>query len=117
MRNKNKNKKKLVISLITVLVFSIGCLVMINQNNKVTTTAMFIKVLKKEFSEDYKDQWIIAHNSSDNRVHEIKIKIKDKMVWNLIEEEREYFIVYEGTEKTGYKLSQIGYINDKKKLS
>lgn len=77
-----------------------------------TAATLFIKVTAKEHSDDYKQKWIVAHNSSMSNAEDIRLIVDSNMVWNLIEVGSEYFATYEGSAAKGYRLNQISHPGD-----
>lgn len=72
-----------------------------------STTSMLI-VTKKGHSSDYKEYWIDAYDSNNETQDEsFKIVVQEEMVWNLIEENREYFSVYAKKGDQPWTLEQI----------
>ncbi len=52
-------------------------------------------VNEKGYSSDNKEHWIKAYDpNNQNKEEAFKIVIQEKMVWNLIEERKEYFAMY-----------------------
>ncbi|BAQ11759.1 hypothetical protein OXB_3290 [Bacillus sp. OxB-1] len=59
------------------------------------STASSFVVIEKGQSNNNKEYWIKGYNPSmPNKEETFKIMIKEKMVWNLIEEEVDYFVTY-----------------------
>lgn len=60
-----------------------------------TSTSSSLTVIEKGQSNNNKEFWILVNDSNDPSKEEtFKIMIKERTVWNLIEEEKEYFIMY-----------------------
>jgi hypothetical protein len=60
----------------------------------VSTVSPFV-VIEKGQSNNNKEYWIKGYNPNmPNKEETFKILIEEKMVWNLIEEEVEYFVTY-----------------------
>ncbi|MFD1928897.1 hypothetical protein ACFSFY_12720 [Sporosarcina siberiensis] len=60
-----------------------------------TSTSSSLTVIEKGQSNNNKEFWIMVNDSNDPSKEEtFKIMIKERTVWNLIEEEKEYFIMY-----------------------
>lgn len=59
------------------------------------STSSSLTVIEKGQSNNNKEFWIMVNDSNDSSKEEtFKIMIKERAVWNLIEEEKEYFIMY-----------------------
>lgn len=59
------------------------------------STATTLMVIEKGYSRDNNEHWIKAYDSNNqNKEEAFKIVIQEKMVWNLIEEDKEYFARY-----------------------
>ncbi|MFS0574944.1 hypothetical protein AB1K83_04875 [Sporosarcina sp. 179-K 3D1 HS] len=59
------------------------------------STASSLIVIEKGQSNNNKEYWIKVYNPNNlNKEETFKIMIKEKMVWNLIEEDKEYFAMY-----------------------
>lgn len=57
--------------------------------------ASTLMVIEKGYSSDNKEHWIKAYDpNNQNKEEAFKIMIQEKMVWNLIEEDKEYFALY-----------------------
>jgi len=60
-----------------------------------TSTASSLTVIEKGQSNNNKEFWILVNDSNNPSKEEtFKIMIKERAIWNLIEEEKEYFIMY-----------------------
>ncbi|AXI00953.1 hypothetical protein DV702_15285 [Sporosarcina sp. PTS2304] len=60
-----------------------------------TSTTSMLTVIEKGHSSDYKEFWIKAYDPSNhNKGEAFRIVVQEEMVWNLIEEDREYFSSY-----------------------
>ncbi|QPC45618.1 hypothetical protein [Mangrovibacillus cuniculi] len=58
-----------------------------------TTSAIFI--IDKGHSADYEEYWIKAYDPNNQEEYEaMKIIVKERMAWNLIEVNKEYFSTY-----------------------
>ncbi|MFT4417025.1 hypothetical protein ACLM5H_24485 [Fredinandcohnia humi] len=54
-----------------------------------------IIVNKKGHSSDYKQYWIKAYDpNNQTKAEAFKIVVQEEMVWNLMEENNEYFALY-----------------------
>jgi len=58
------------------------------------STASTLMVIEKGQSNNNKEYWIKVYNPNDPDKETFKIMIEEKMVWNLIEEDKEYFALY-----------------------
>lgn len=59
------------------------------------STASTLMVIEKGYSSDNKEHWIEAYDpNNQNKDEAFKIVIQEKMVWNLIEKDKEYFAMY-----------------------
>ena len=59
------------------------------------STASTLIVIEKGQSNNNKEYWIKAYDpNNQNKEEAFKIVIHEKMVWNLIEEDKEYFAMY-----------------------
>lgn len=70
-----------------------------------------IFVTDKGHSEDYKEYWITAYDpKKEGKADPFKVYVEEIMVWNLIEENKEYFSTYAKEEKSPWLLEQIEFI-------
>ncbi|OLO37065.1 hypothetical protein BTR23_14110 [Alkalihalophilus pseudofirmus] len=87
--------KKVILSLliIGIVVLTVG---LIYNTFSSTVTVTDIIVTEKGHSDDYKDVWIKAfHPNEPMEVQEeINIIVNERMVWNLIETDKTYFVTY-----------------------
>jgi len=59
------------------------------------STASTLMVIEKGQSSNNKEYWIKAYDpNNQNKKEAFMIMIQEKMVWNLIEEDKEYFARY-----------------------
>ena len=59
------------------------------------STASTVIVIEKGQSNNNKEFWIKAYDpNNQNKEEAFKIMIQERMVWNLIEEDKEYFTMY-----------------------
>lgn len=73
-----------------------------------TSTASSLIVVEKGNSKDYKEYWINAYDPNNQTKDEtFKIVVKEEMVWNLIEDNKEYFASYSKKGKKPWFLEQI----------
>ncbi|WP_172372446.1 hypothetical protein [Sporosarcina jiandibaonis] len=72
-----------------------------------STTSMLI-VIEKGHSNDYKEYWIEAYDpNNQTKDKAFKVVVKEEMVWNLIEENKEYFSLYSKKGDEPWILEQI----------
>ena len=91
-------KKKLVILFIPFITMFI-LFYFIDQNAILENTTENIQIVSKNNTSE--EQWIVLSNNK-------KIYIEDFSIWALIEEKRNYTIVYDSTKKSKrYKLKKI----------
>lgn len=107
-----RTAKNFFVLILLTTVF-IGCT---NQSGAISSVTTFLRVTEKDYSDDYKEKWIVGYNSSANKVDEVRIMIDDVRVWNLIEVNKEYFVSYQGSKKGGYVLGQIEHVGDENTL-
>ena len=100
-------------------VMSLVCLLFLltlsacDQNNEYASTASYLQIVEKGYSDDYKEAWIIAFDPNNKNENEnIKIIVDEPMVWNLIEAEKTYFASYSKELDTPWKLIQIEHLDD-----
>ncbi|AMO85748.1 hypothetical protein B857_00608 [Solibacillus isronensis B3W22] len=80
----------------------------------ISTTSMLI-VIEKGCSSDYKEYWVKAYDPNNQTKEEaFKIVVQEKMVWNLIEEDKEYFSFYTKEGDKSWVLEQIEHIENQK---
>ena len=73
-----------------------------------TSTSSSFVVIEKGQSNNNKECWIMGYNPNmPNKEETFKIVIKEKMVWNLIEEEVDYFVTYSDNENNPRVLENI----------
>ena len=67
-------------------------------------------VIEKGHSSDNKEYWIKAYDpNNQNKEEAFKIVIQEKMVWNLIEKDKEYFAMYSKKGDNPLFLKNIQY--------
>ena len=72
-------------------------------------------VIEKGHSDDYKEYWIKAYDrNNQTKVQAFKIVVQEVMVWNLIEENKEYFSSYAKKGDKPWVLEQIEHTGIKK---
>ena len=80
----------------------------------ISTTSMLI-VIEKGYSSDYKEYWVKAYDPNNQTKEEaFKIEVQEEMVWNLIEEDKEYFFLFSKEGDKSWVLEQIEYIENQK---
>lgn len=73
-----------------------------------TSTSSFLIVIKKGHSSDYKEYWVEAYDpNNQTKAESFKILVQEEMVWNLIEENKEYFSLYAKKGDNPWALEQI----------
>lgn len=78
-----------------------------------STTTSELYVVKKAHSKDYENAWIIAFDlNSITGKKEIKIMVKEPMVWNLIEVKKTYLTTYSKEGDNPWVLEQIAHRGD-----
>jgi len=94
--------------------FIIICLLIVTAcGGPPSSTSSDLYVVKKAHSKDYKKAWIIAFDpNSDSGKKEIKIMVKEPMVWNLIEVNKRYFASYSKEGNNPWILEQIEHFGD-----
>ncbi|MGP4109208.1 hypothetical protein [Virgibacillus sp. L01] len=107
--------KKILFPLLSIVIIVIA-VILIYSFSSVSTTTAAITVLEKGYSEENKEAFIItAPPNSSNELYEIKILVKEPMVWNLIEKEKIYTVNY--VSKQGDRiLKQIHIFGDDKAI-
>ena len=102
--------KKALILLITVVL-----LVLASCGGPFTSTTSILIVIEKGHSSDYKEHWIKAYDPNNQTKEEaFKIVVQEEMVWNLIEEDKEYFSSYAKEGDKSWVLEQIEHIENQK---
>lgn len=72
--------------------------------------ATMLMVIEKGYSSDNKEHWIKAYDpNNQNKEEAFKIVIQEKMVWNLIEKDKEYFAMYSKKGDNPSVLENIQY--------
>ncbi|AMQ05683.1 MULTISPECIES: hypothetical protein [Sporosarcina] len=93
-------KRTLGLTFILLSLFLAAC------GGPLTYTASTLVVVKKGHSD--KDHWIEAYDpNNQNKEEAFKIMVQEEMVWNLIEEDREYFSMYSKKKEVPWRLTQI----------
>ncbi|MBB3132138.1 hypothetical protein FHS19_006865 [Paenibacillus rhizosphaerae] len=102
--------------LLTIFVLAlVGCTH--HRDGSYTSASSYIKVIDKETSSDYKEAWIMAYNPYNSEEKDpMKIIVREPMVWNLIEKDKEYFSTYSQEKGKPWVLEQISYPGDEKGL-
>ena len=97
-----KHKKILIIVLLLIVVTSIYYYLESGKTYQSTTMYMYIE--KKDHHIEpakYMKMWAVGSNTFDNNPDKsrYKVMIRDSKIYNLLEEEREYFVTIHGTKK------------------
>lgn len=73
-----------------------------------TSTTSSLKITEKGHSDNYKEYWIKGYDPN-NHTEDVafKIVVDEVMVWNLIEENKEYFTTYSKAGNNPWILIQI----------
>ncbi|MET3728167.1 hypothetical protein ABID52_001748 [Fictibacillus halophilus] len=75
------------------------------------STSSIIIVTDKGHSEDNKEYWIAAYNpNNEGKADTFRIIVEEVMVWNLIEEDKEYFSTYAKEGESPWLLEQIEFV-------
>jgi len=103
--------KWLFIGLISLIgIVLTGCSEKEDTNFSSTTT--IVQIIEKGHSDNFEDKWIIGENVNGSS----KIYIEEAMVWNLIEENKEYFVSYHTFGDEEPILVQISFPGDERSL-
>lgn len=95
--------------IIIVLLFLTSC------GGPFTSNVSMLIVIEKGNSSDSKEYWIKAYDPNNQTKEETyKIVIQEEMVWNLIEENKEYFASYSKEGDKPWILEQIEHIEIEK---
>ncbi|MDF2607999.1 MAG: hypothetical protein K0S34_2195 [Bacillales bacterium] len=98
------------------LLIILALLVLVSCGVPSTSTTSTLIVVEKGNSSDYKEHWIKAYDPINQIKDEaFKIVIQEKMVWNLIEEDKEYFSTYAKEGDKSWLLTNIEYKEIEKK--
>ncbi|WP_106498307.1 hypothetical protein [Lentibacillus sp. Marseille-P4043] len=107
--------KKALFSLSAFVIIVIAVILIYILSSASTTTAV-ITVLEKGYSKDTQEAFIItAPPNSSDEIYEIKILVKEPMVWNLIEKGKVYTIDYDSRQNDRI-LKQIHIFGDDKAI-
>ena len=110
MKNLTCSVKRIPISLIILV-----SLVLISCVGTYTSTTSFLIVIEKGHSNDYEEYWIRAYDGNNQKkVEAFKIVVQEEMVWNLIEENKEYFASYSKKGDKSWLLEQIEHFEIEK---
>lgn len=102
--------KKLKYGLIILLILVLsGCFIVIYKNNHTIkyTYAVPGMIVKKEATEEKNNCIYLKVLAPHNKTDIIEIIVKDKNVWNLIENNRTYYIIYSYKRNENPILNQI----------
>jgi hypothetical protein len=83
-----------------------------SQQELYISTTSYIMVKEKQYSKDFKNNWIIADDPNSKEKRDFKIIINNPIIWNLIESDREYFASYHKSGSSEYIIGQLEHIND-----
>ncbi|MGY0693737.1 hypothetical protein ACW2QC_13265 [Virgibacillus sp. FSP13] len=107
--------KKALFSLSAFMIIVIAVILIYLISSASTTTAV-ITVLEKGYSKDNQEAFIItAPPNSSDKIYEIKILVKEPMVWNLIEKGKVYTIDYDSKQNDRI-LKEIHIFGDDKAI-
>ena len=91
-----------------IILFLFLLLILTSCGGPYTSTSSYLKITDKGYSSDYKDHWIKAYDpNNDTEENSFKILVDEEMVWNLIEENKEYFTTYSKEGDNPWILEQI----------
>lgn len=103
--------RKKIIGVSILIVSVIGIVFLLNYYFTWTSTSGIVTVIEKGYSEEKDEAWILVvpPNTSDELQNEFKtqIMIKERMVWNLIEEGQTYSVDY----KSWHGENTLSYIS------
>ena len=99
----------------TILMIIVALLVLASCGGPFISTTSMLIVIEKGRSSDYKEYWVKAYDPNNQTKEEaFKIVVQEEMVWNLIEEDKEYFSLYSKEGDKSWVLEQIEHIEDQK---
>ena len=99
----------------TILMITVALLVLASCGGPFISTTSMLIVVEKGRSSDYKEYWVKAYDPNNQTKEEaFKIVVQEEMVWNLIEEDKEYFSLYSKEGDKSWVLEQIEHIEDQK---
>ncbi|MER2006632.1 MAG: hypothetical protein ABS939_04190 [Psychrobacillus sp.] len=99
----------------TILMITVALLVLASCGGPFISTTSTLIVIEKGRSSDYKEYWVKAYNPNNQTKEEaFKIEVQEEMVWNLIEEDKEYFSLYSKEGDKSWVLEQIEHIENQK---
>ena len=98
-------KKALLVMAFIMLLFAF---ILSVQGEQITSTASMLVVNEKGHTDNYDEYWIKAYDPNNQTKDEaFKIMVEDEMVWELIEEKKEYFSSYQKEGDQPWILEQI----------
>ncbi|WP_144512873.1 hypothetical protein [Bacillus sp. FJAT-22090] len=93
------------------IIFLFVLLILTSCGGSNTSTTSSLKVTEKGHSNSYKEYWIKAYDpNNDTEDKAFKIIVNEEMVWNLIEEDKEYFTSYSKEGNEPWILNQIEHM-------
>lgn len=99
----------------TILMIIVALLVLASCGGPFISTTSMLIVIEKGRSSNYKEYWVKAYDPNNQTKEEaFKIEVQEEMVWNLIEEDKEYFSLYSKEGDKSWVLEQIEYIENQK---
>lgn len=99
----------------SILMITVILLVLASCGGPFTSTTSMLFVIEKGHSSDYKEYWVKAYDPNNQTKEEaFKIVVQEEMVWNLIEEDKEYFSLYSKEGDKSWVLEQIEHIENQK---
>ncbi|MEK5185407.1 hypothetical protein MKY51_09960 [Solibacillus sp. FSL R5-0691] len=98
---------------VSILLIIVVLLVLASCGGPFKSTASILIVIEKGHSSDFKEYWIKAYDPNNQTKEEaFKIVVQEEMVWNLIEENKEYFSLYSKEGDKSWILEQIEHIEN-----
>ena len=99
----------------TILMITVALLVLASCGGPFISTTSMLIVIEKGRSSDYKEYWVKAYDPNNQTKEEaFKIVVQEEMVWNLIEEGKEYFSSYSKEGDKSWVIEQIEHIENQK---
>ncbi|GKV70073.1 hypothetical protein NCCP2716_25710 [Sporosarcina sp. NCCP-2716] len=90
----------------SILLLLILCTLILASCGETSTSSSFVVIEKGQSNN--KECWIRGYNPNiPNKKEPFKIVVKEKMVWNIIEEEVDYFVTYSDNENNRRVLEDI----------
>jgi disulfide oxidoreductase YuzD len=114
MRRRKLMKKSILLFMVMTFLL-VGCSFGVPTLKQSTSSQ--IEVIEKDYSEDYKESWIMAYNPNNSTKDKaIKIIVEEPMVWNLIKVNKTYVASYSKDGDKPWILEQIEHVGDEKTL-